>query len=147
VYLVDTDVLSATAPTKVQPDERLREWIRNHSHDLYLSVVTLLELSHGLNWLHHRGASAKAARLRLWIETVCGYYADRLLPVDLPVALRAGELIANARAAGIRVGTEDAIIAATAQLRGYVVLTANTRHFVPLSVAHLNPFRGLPDIC
>jgi len=144
MYLLDTDVLSTTAPTKAQPDERLREWIRGHSHELYLSIVTLLELNYGLNWLRYRGASAKAGRLQLWVDAVCGHYADRLLPLDLPVALRAGELVAGARAVGARVGSEDAIIAATAQLRGFVVLTANTRHFAPMSVAHLNPFRALP---
>lgn len=147
MYLLDTDVLSATAPTKVQPDEAVRAWVTEHSHELYLSVVTLLELSYGLSWLKHRGASARAARLQLWIDAVCGHYSDRVLPVELAVALRAGDLIAAARAAGARVGSEDAIIAATAELRGFVVLTANTRHFAPMAVAHLNPFRELPAVC
>jgi toxin FitB len=48
---------------------------------------------------------------------------------------------------GARVGSEDAIIAATAESRGFVVLTANTRHFAPMAVAHLNPFRELPAVC
>lgn len=147
MYLLDTNVLSATAPTKAEPDEALREWIRTHSHELYLSVMTLLELSYGLHWLRNRGATAKAARLQLWIDTVSSHYRERLLPVDLPVAQRAGELMATARGSGVQVDSEDAIIAATAELYDCVVLTGNTRHFAPLGVTYLNPFRELPAIC
>jgi toxin FitB len=147
MYLLDTNVLSATAPTKAQPDEAVREWIRGNSQALYLSVITLLELSYGLSWLRHRGATARAARLQLWMDAVCGHYTERILPVDLGIALRAGELIAAARTAGARVGSEDAVIAATAEQRGFVVLTGNTRHFAPMAVAHLNPFRELPPVC
>jgi toxin FitB len=147
MYLLDTNVLSAGAPTKAQPDETVLDWIREHSHELYLSVVTLLELSYGLNWLRHRGATARAAQLQLWLDAVTGHYGERVLPVDFTVALRAGELIAIARAVGARVGSEDAIIAATADLRGFMVLTANARHFAPMAIAHLNPFRELPPVC
>jgi toxin FitB len=147
MYLLDTNVLSVAAPTKAQPDESVREWIREHSHQLYLSVITLLELNYGLAWLKHRGAMARAARLQLWLNAVCGHYAERVLPVDATTALRAGELVAAARTAGVRVGSEDAIIAATADLRGLVVLTANTRHFAPMAVAQINPFRELPSVC
>jgi predicted nucleic acid-binding protein len=147
MYLLDTDVLSVAAPTKARPDEAVREWIRERSHELYLSVVTLLELSCGLAWLRHRGATARAARLQLWMDTVRVHYAGRVLPADVPVALRAGELIAAARSAGTQASSEDAIIAATAELAGFIVLTANTRHFAPMGVAHLNPFRELPAVC
>lgn len=144
MYLLDTNVLSVGAPTKAKPDQAVREWLRENSHALYLSVITLLELSYGAAWLKHRGATARAARLEIWIDAVQNLYADRLLPVDSAVALRAGELVALARAGGTAVGSEDAIVAATAELRGFVVLTGNTRHFAPMAVAHLNPFRELP---
>lgn len=147
MYLLDTNVLSVAAPTKAQPDESVREWIREHSRELYLSVITLLELSYGVSWLKYRGATARAARLQLWIDVVRGHYADRVVPVDSDIAFRAGELVALARATGVRVGSEDAIVAATADLRGFVVLTANTRHFAPMAVAHANPFRDLPSLC
>jgi predicted nucleic acid-binding protein len=81
------------------------------------------------------------------MDTVRVHYAGRVLPADVPVALRAGELIAAARSAGTQASSEDAIIAATAELAGFIVLTANTRHFAPMGVAHLNPFRELPAVC
>ena len=147
MYVLDTDVLSATAPTKAKPDETVREWIRTTSHDLYLSVVTLMELSYGLNWLRYRGASSRAARLELWIDFVRVHYADRVLPVDPITAIRAGALIALARSAGVEVDSEDAMIAAAADLRGLVVLTVNAKHFAPMGVPYLNPFEGLPTVC
>lgn len=147
MYLLDTNVLSATAPTEAQPDEIVREWMRENSHALYLSVITLLEVSYGLAWLRHSGATARAARLELWIDAVQNLYADRVLAADPAVVLRAGELVSAAQAAGAQVGSEDAIIGTTAERRGFVVLTADTRHFAPMGVTHLNPFDELPPVC
>ena len=145
MYLLDTNVLSATAPTKARPSQQLRDWIRRNSDSLFLSVVTLLEINHGLTWLGHRRATTKAARLALWLDLVRRHYGSRILSVDLSVALRAGELITAARGAGTRVDTEDALIAATADLRSLVVLTDNARHYRPMGIAHLNPFDELPS--
>ena len=103
-----------------------------------------MELSHGLTWLKHRRATEKAARLEAWMDLVCSYYRSRILPADAPVALRAGALITVARGRGSRIDTEDAMIAATAELNSLIVLTENTRHFVPMGVDHINPFAGLP---
>ena len=135
MYLLDTNILSATAPTKTRPDPELQAWIRRNSEQLFLSVVTLLELSYGLAWLKHRHATEKAARLEAWIDLVSFYYRARILAVDLPIALRAGALISLARGLGSRIDTEDAVIAATAELHSLIVLTANTRHFAPTGVA------------
>jgi toxin FitB len=144
VYLLDTNILSVTAPTKTQPDHELQAWLRRNSAHLFLSVVTLLELNHGLTWLKHRKATGKAARLETWIDLICSYYQSRILPVDAAIALRSGGLITLARAAGNRIDTEGAIIAATADLHSLIVLTRNVRHFAPTGIAHLNPFAGLP---
>jgi predicted nucleic acid-binding protein len=38
----------------------------------------------------------------------------------------------------------DVAIAATAELRGFAILTNNARHFEPLGVRFLNPFVALP---
>jgi len=144
VYLLDTNILPVTAPTKTRRNPELQDWMRRNSERLFLSVITLLELSYGLAWLKHRHASKKAARLKAWIDLVYFYYRARILPVDLPVALRAGALISRSRGLGSTLGTEDAVIAATAELHSLIVLTANTRYFAPTGVAHMNPFDQLP---
>jgi predicted nucleic acid-binding protein len=66
------------------------------------------------------------------------------LLVDAAVAIRAGELITVARARGVEIDTEDAIIAATADLHSLTVLTDNVRHFAPTGIAYINPFVTLP---
>jgi hypothetical protein len=60
------------------------------------------------------------------------------------VALHAGTLLTRARAGGTEVDTEDALIAATADLNAMTVLTANARHFAPMRVRYADPRSGLP---
>lgn len=144
MYLLDTNVLSATAPTKAQPEAALQDWIRRNSEQLFLSAVTIMEINHGATWLEHRGAAARAAALRLWVDLVCSHYADRILAVDQQIALRAGELITAARRQGFAIEAEDAMIGATADRHSLTLLTANVRHFAPTGIAYQDPFRQLP---
>jgi toxin FitB len=52
-YLVDTNVISALAPTKAERPTALIDWLDHRSDDLFLSVVTAAEIRSGI---------AKAAR-------------------------------------------------------------------------------------
>jgi predicted nucleic acid-binding protein len=45
VYLVDTNVVSAGAPTKIGP---LVTWMDEHSADLYMSAVSIGEIEGGI---------------------------------------------------------------------------------------------------
>ncbi|HEX3209747.1 MAG TPA: PIN domain-containing protein, partial [Geminicoccaceae bacterium] len=91
-----------------------------------------------------RQAPRKAALLQAWLADVTAFHRSRILVVDDEVALRAGQLLAKARAAGVKVSAEDALIAATADLRAMTVLTVNARHFAPMSVRYVDPRAGLP---
>lgn len=144
MYVVDTNVLSHVSPTKAQADPGILGWLERNGEHLYLSVVSITEVSYGIAWLRHRGATRKAANLAAWLTDVLVFYGSRLLPIDAEIALRAGELIATARAAGVEVDAEDAWIAATADLRGMTVLSGNLRHFRPMGVSTVNPFDALP---
>jgi predicted nucleic acid-binding protein len=55
--------------------------------------------------------------------------------VDGEIALRAGHLLAVARSNGVDPGGEDALIAATADLRGLKPVTFDVVHFQPMGVA------------
>jgi predicted nucleic acid-binding protein len=68
----------------------------------------------------------------------------RILPIDEIAALRAGELMARARANGVEIDLEDAMIAAVADLRGMIVLTDDVKHFAPMGVAFVDLFDTLP---
>ncbi|HZS84497.1 MAG TPA: type II toxin-antitoxin system VapC family toxin [Stellaceae bacterium] len=144
MYLLDTNILSHTAPTQRKPNAELVGWLRRNGDHCYLSAVTVLEISYGAAWLARKGSMRKAAGLQSWIRRVLAGHRDRILAVDEKVALRGGELMALARGSGIEVDVEDAMIAACAEIHGMIVLTGNTRHFAPMGVAHIDPFAALP---
>lgn len=143
-YIVDTDVLSTTSPTAGSPIPGLGSWLERNSARLYLSVISLMEISYGIARLRHRHAQRKAALLEAWLGDVTTFHQSRIIMVVDDVALRAGQLLAKARAGGVQVSAEDALIAASADLRSMTVLTSNTRHFLPLGVRCADPRAGLP---
>ncbi len=143
-YVVDTDILSTTSPTTPSPIPGLSEWLVRNSEHLYLSVISLMEISYGIAWLRHRQARRKAALLQAWLDDVTTFHKSRIIMVVDDVALRAGQLLAKARAAGVEVSAEDALIGATADLRAMTVLTANARHFAPIGIRHVDPRASLP---
>ncbi len=148
LYLVDTNILSASAPIKVVAQRALRDWMDRNSHGLFLSVITVAEIEEGISRSRRTGAHAKAARLAEWLDTLLHLHADRVLPIDLGVARRIGGLADHARGQGHDPGPADVAIAATAAARGYTVLTRNLRHFAPLAVQAFDPYERLPaDPC
>jgi predicted nucleic acid-binding protein len=144
VYLVDTNVLSAGAPAKVQPMPDLIGWMERNSERLYLSVITVAEVEDGIAKARRQGAARKADRLAEWLETLLHLYSARILPIDIIVARLLGKLSDQARGAGQAPGLADLAIAATAASRGYTVLTHNMRHFRDLAVQSHDPFESLP---
>jgi hypothetical protein len=144
VYLVDTSVLSAIAPTKARPSPELAGWMDRHSDKLYLSVITIAEVEGGIAKARREGASRKADRLTEWLEALLHLYSARILPLDIATARTLGGLADFARGSGHTAGFADLGIAATAQTYGYAVLTRNLRHFRGLAVPAHDPFESLP---
>jgi predicted nucleic acid-binding protein len=46
-YLVDTNVISATAPTAAVKRPEVAEWMDSHSSDLFLSAISIAEIADG----------------------------------------------------------------------------------------------------
>ena len=107
---------------------------------VYLSVVTLHEIEKGIALLASKRASAKALRLRTWLEGLTTAYGDKILCLDPVAAQLAGRLEAKAMAAGHSPGMADAVIAGIAQAHGLVVVTRNTKHFLPFGVEVDSPY-------
>ena len=145
-YLLDTNVISAIAPTKRDRPVALARWLDQASEGLYISVVTVAEIRDGIAKLSREGASGKAASLAHWWSVAEHLYGDRMLPFDLAAATAAGALSDKARAAGHAPGFADIAIAATAQVHGLTILTRNIRHFAPTGIAALDPFDTLPPL-
>lgn len=143
MYLVDTNVISAAAPSRpVSP--ALVEWLDAHSAALFMSAVTVAEIQDGIARLGRDGAKRKSADLTAWLDTVLHLYGDRILAFDAATARIAGAMSDRARGLGHAPGLADIIIAATAQHRGLTVLSRNLRHLEPLGVAVVDPFVKLP---
>jgi toxin FitB len=143
VYLVDTNVISAAAPSRPLPT-MLVTWMDAHSDILFLSAVTVAEIEDGIAKLRREGTTRKSADLTAWLETLLHLYGDRILAFDTPKARIAGAMADRARGQGFAPGFADIVIAATAQHRGLTILSRNVRHFGPLGIVVLDPFAALP---
>lgn len=143
MYLVDTNVISAGAPSRA-PSGALTAWMDTHSAELFLSVVTITEIEDGIAKAKRESASRKARDLTAWLDTLLHLYAARILTFDLVTARIAGVLSDLARGQGQAPGFADVMIAATAQRHGLTILSRNLRHFEPLGVQVHDPFAKLP---
>ena len=133
MFLIDTMVLSELRLRRRDPG--VVTWIsRQRPEDCFLSVVSIGEIERGIARKRSTDASF-ALQLAGWLDQLLRLYADRLLPVDVGVARRWGQLSADIGHTGA-----DLLIAATALERGLTVVTRNLRHFGPTGVPTLNPW-------
>ena len=140
MFLVDTDVISASAPTKAQRPDAVLQWLREHGEQLFISTITLAEIRRGIAFVDGKGHGRKAAVLTDWESGLLQSFADRILPVDERVAQRAGDLLGRAESRGFAPGLPDACIAATADLHRLILVTANGRHFQALDIRYRSPY-------
>ncbi len=99
-YLVDTNVISASAPSLIVPPAELVAWIESQSRTLFLSVVTIVEVTEGIAKAKRKGARRKASVLSIWLQTLLHLYGERVLPFDNSRAAIAGTLADLARGRG-----------------------------------------------
>jgi len=107
------------------------------TQDLFLSVVTLGELTRGVSRL---SAGKKKGLLRAWILTLEQEYGDRILRVDSDTARIWGELTAAAQERGKTIGAADGLIAATGIRHGLHVMTRNVSDFSETGAMVINPW-------
>lgn len=143
-YLVDTNVISAIAPTTRVRRAELMEWMDSHSSELFLSAVTIAEIADGIAKARREGAKRKASDLAAWLQTILHLYGDRVLSFDGPTAEIAGALSDLARSRGHSPGFADIAIAATARRHDLIILSRNARHFAQMQAAVVDPLQQLP---
>lgn len=138
MYLIDTVVLSELR--KPQRNARLVAWVeRQRTTDLFLSVITIGEIERDVVRQHDTDPNFAAA-LAAWLDRVLALYDQRILPFDLQIARRWGQLSAT-----LGNDSADLMISATALEHGLIVVTRNVSDFKPTGVATLNPFDGRPS--
>jgi predicted nucleic acid-binding protein len=126
MFVLDTNVVSELRKARAgKANLGVTEWAKGVPAELmFLSVVSLHELEHGVLLAERRDA-AQGAVLRHWLDSaVMGAFTDRLLPVDERVARRAAALHVPDPAP-----FRDALIAATALVHSMTVVTRNTADF------------------
>ena len=143
-YLLDTNVISAAAPTAALRRPELIEWMDTHSSDLFLSTVTIAEIADGIAKAKREGAHRKASDLSAWLRTLLHLYGDRVLAFDNPLAEIAGALSDPARSRGHSPVYADIAIAATARRHDLTLLSRKARHFASMDITFTDPFKKLP---
>ncbi len=139
-YLLDTNIVSAFAPGKTPISPAMATWFTRQTDRLFLSAVSVIEIEAGIQKLRRAGATLRADDLRVWFGRILNLYGERILPLDITIGRSAGIMTDSARATGVNPGLADIAIAATADVRGLIVLTRNRKHFGPLGIAVLDPF-------
>ena len=134
-YVLDTNVVSALRVRGRNPV--VETWAASiPAVDQFVTATTLAEIERGVV-AKERTDSAQGEVLRRWFEErVLPTFADRVLPFDLSAA----RVLAAYRVPE-HAPFDDALIAAVAQAADMTVVSRNTRHFAPLGVPCINPWR------
>ena len=137
MYLLDTNVLSELRKRrsgKINP--AVEAWAGSVDQaDMYLSVITIMEVELGIALLERRDAR-QAGVLRLWLhEKVMPAFSGRVLPVDTTIALRCARLHVPETKS-----ERDAWIAATGLAHDLTVVTRNIVDFTGTGVTLLDPW-------
>lgn len=129
------------APLKSEADAEFLAWLDRMDADgrLFLSVVSIHEIEKGIALLDQKRAMAKAESLKAWLRGLVSTYDDKIIGVDGEAAAIGGRLEAKALAAGYDPGMADALIAGTAAAHQLVIITRNTKHFLPFGIAVVSP--------
>lgn len=138
-FLLDTNAVSEWA--KPAPDPELIAWLADVDEDrVFLSVVTLAELRHGVARLP---AGRRRSRLDHWLrEELPLRFEGRILPIDEAVASAWGDIVAQREAVGRPIGAMDAFIAAIAQVYDMTLVTRNVADFQASLASIVSPWRG-----
>jgi toxin FitB len=136
-YLLDTNVLSETRRKKA--DSGVISFLKSVEHSsLYLSVLTIGEFRKGVIAKRREDADG-AARLSGWIEGLGLSFADHILGIDVAIAKLWGEWSGERPRPVI-----DTLLAATALVNEFTLVTRNIRDIADLPVKTLNPWVESP---
>jgi predicted nucleic acid-binding protein len=132
--LLDTNVVSELRRGE-RCDPQVRRWaLSTTQSELHTSVIVLGELKRGVERVRPKNPRF-AAELERWLIRLVARMGDRILPVDQAVALAWGRIGAPRPVPPI-----DGLLAATALVHGFTLVTRNVKDIADLGVSYLNPF-------
>ena len=132
-FVLDTNVVSEVR--KARPHHRVRSWFGSvDAADLYLSVLVVGEIVQGVERLRRRDPD-QARVYDEWLVQLRTDFAHRILPVDVAVAEEWGRMTARDPLPVI-----DGLLAATAKVRGWTLVTRNIKDVDRSGVMFIDPF-------
>jgi predicted nucleic acid-binding protein len=134
LYLLDTNIISEIRKRKRANPGVVDFFVSTDPDTVYLPVQVIGEIRSGIDGLRHRDPT-QAAALETWLTFLLHEYSERILLFDIECALVWGRLIA-----GQSQNLIDKQIAAIALVHDLVVVTNNTKDFMPCDVKTFNPF-------
>ncbi len=133
-YLVDTNIVSELRKGR-RCDPGVAAWFAQiEAEEIYLSALTLGEIRKGIENIRRRDEPAAEA-LEAWFQELTASHDDRILPVDQSIAEQWGRFNVPDPLPVL-----DGLLAATAQVRGLILVTRNLKHVERTGVACINPF-------
>jgi hypothetical protein len=137
VYLLDTNIISELR--RPRPHGGVVAWLNTVTDaELHLPAVTIGELQAGIEAAREHDPE-KAAEIEAWLDQVAATY--NIVPMDAAIFRRWATLM-HRRSDELM---EDAMIAATADVHGWTVVTRNIRDFKVFGSRTLNPFDRKPS--
>jgi len=133
IFLVDANVLSEA--TRPEPDPKVLAWLASHEREIAVDPVILGEIRFGIFLLP---AGKRRSRLEDWFEG--GVERIHCVAWDAATGLRWARLLADLRTSGRSMPIKDSLIAATALVHGFKVVTRNRRDFEKAGVEIVDPF-------
>lgn len=133
-FLLDTNVISEIRK-RDRAHPNVARWVaRTPAEDIGTSVVVLAEIRRGIELKRRRDAT-QADSLDTWFAQMRTRLADRVLPIDEPIA-EAWAIL------GIPdpLPLIDGLLAATARVRGLTLVTRNVTDIARTGVSVFDPF-------
>ncbi len=127
-WLLDTDV--ASQASKPRPDAKVMAWLEAHADVVFLSALTLAEMTYGVSI----APEPKRARLAAFVDRLRRDHHHDILPVNEAVLTRWKHLLAKLKQTGQVLSCEDSLLAAHGLELGFGVATLNPSHFKPTGV-------------
>jgi predicted nucleic acid-binding protein len=135
-YLLDTCFISELIRSK--PNSGVLSWIQDKEESsLFLSVLTLGEIKKGISKLPD---TKKKKALGLWLIELEKRFENRIIPIDLDVSLKWGQIQGELEQSGKSIPSIDALISSTALVHNLTIITHNGKDIKRSKVEMIDPW-------